>query len=215
MQVVTEGTRSQQRFARAYPRMMRHIEEAGQAAVRREHLAHARGRTLDIGTGNGFSVPHYTREVSELVMLEPNPAMREELQAVVSRIVPPAWRIVDGDATDLPFEDDSFDTVAASLVFCSIRDPGRALEEVHRVLRPGGRFLFHEHVRGTGMLRVVHEVATPVQRRLADGCHPNRDFLALVDASPLELTAVTHGRMPGGFLVRLVTPVVVGTATRR
>ena len=85
-------------------------------------------------------------------------------------------QVTDGDVHDLDFPDRSFDTVTASLVFCSVTDPVRALREIHRVLRPGGRLLFHEHVRGHGVRAVLQDLLTPLQRRMADGCHANRDF---------------------------------------
>ncbi|WP_278257018.1 hypothetical protein [Nocardioides convexus] len=71
-------------------------------------------------------------------------------------------------------------------------------------------FLFHEHVRGTGLRRVLQEVATPVQVRVADGCHPNRDFLGALWRSPFTVTEVEHLRMPGGAAT--VVPMVVGRA---
>jgi ubiquinone/menaquinone biosynthesis C-methylase UbiE len=204
------GTLGQRLFARWYPTVMGKAEQAGQGEIRARHLARARGRTLDLGTGSGFSVPHYRREVTELVMLEPNPALRGQLHRRTSEVLARAWRIVDGDAHDLPFEDDSFDTVSASLVFCSLDRPERALDELARVLRPGGEFLFHEHVRGTGVRRVLQEVVTPVQARVADGCRPNRDFLGLLRRSPFHVQSVEHLRMPGGAVP--VVPMVVGVA---
>ncbi|KAB2807160.1 class I SAM-dependent methyltransferase [Pimelobacter simplex] len=205
------GTRSQRFFARWYPDVMQRAEDAGQAEIRARHLARAQGRVLDLGTGNGFSVPHYTAEVTELVMLEPNPALRAQLQRRTADIRARAWQIVDGDAYALPFADASFDTVAASLVFCSLDRPAAALAELARVLRPGGTFLFHEHVRGTGLRRVVQEVATPLQRRIADGCRPNRDFVGLLRRSPFTVTDVDELRMPAGAVT--VVPMVVGAAT--
>ncbi|KRC51419.1 MULTISPECIES: class I SAM-dependent methyltransferase [unclassified Nocardioides] len=206
------GTRGQRFFARWYPSVMGRAEEAGQAAIRARHLAHASGRTLDLGTGNGYSVPHYPPAVTELVMVEPNPALREQLQRRTQDIRARAWQILDGDAYDLPFADASFDTVSASLVFCSLERPEAALAELARVLRPGGSFLFHEHVRGTGLRRVLQEVATPLQVRVADGCHPNRDFLGMFRDSPFRVAEVEHLRMPGGAAT--VVPMVVGTAVR-
>lgn len=205
------GTRSQRLFARWYPDVMQRAEDAGQAGIRARHLARAHGRVLDLGTGNGFSVPHYTAEVTELVLLEPNPALRAQLQRRTADIRARAWQIVDGDAYALPFEDGSFDTVAASLVFCSLDRPGAALAELARVLRPGGTFLFHEHVRGSGLRRVVQEVATPLQRRIADGCRPNRDFVGSLRRSPFTITELEELRMPGGAVT--VVPMVVGAAT--
>lgn len=205
------GTRSQRFFARWYPDVMQRAEDAGQAEIRARHLARAHGRVLDLGTGNGFSVPHYTAAVTELVMLEPNPALRAQLQRRTADIRARAWQIVDGDAYALPFDDGWFDTVAASLVFCSLDRPDAALAELARVLRPGGTFLFHEHVRGTGLRRVVQEVATPLQRRIADGCRPNRDFVGSLRRSPFTISEVEELRMPAGAVT--VVPMVVGVAT--
>lgn len=207
------GTRSQRFFARWYPGVMDRAERAGQAEIRARHLGAVRGRTLDLGTGNGFSVPHYTAAVTELVMLEPNPALRAQLQRRTQSVRARAWQIVDGDAAALPFDDDSFDSVAASLLFCSLPDPAAALREVARVLRPGGVFYFHEHVRGEGLRRVLQHVAAPLQARVADGCRPDRDFLGLLAASPLEVVEVEHRPMPGGAAT--VVPMVVGRALPR
>ncbi|UGT61891.1 methyltransferase domain-containing protein [Nocardia asteroides] len=205
---MTAPTFGQRCFAAWYPRFMDRVDRAGQSGLRRTQLAAARGRTLEIGAGSGLSVPHYPAGLPELVLLEPNAALREQLSA---RTEPP-FTVIDGDAHAIDFPDASFDTVTASLVFCSIRDPAAALAEVHRVLRPGGQFLFHEHVRGTGALGVVQDVLTPVQRRLADGCHANRDFEALLAASPLTVTEITHTRMPTA--VPTIAPLVIGTAHR-
>ncbi|TIC85905.1 class I SAM-dependent methyltransferase [Nocardioides sp. GY 10113] len=204
------GTLGQRVFARIYPRVMERAERGAHGALRARHLSRARGRTLDLGTGNGYSVPHYPAEVAELVMVEPNPVLRGQLQGVVGRIRAPRWEILDGDAYRLPFEDDSFDTVAASLVFCSLDDPDLALREVHRVLRAEGTFLFHEHVRGRGARGVVHDLISPVQRRLGDGCRPNRDFLDTVGRSPFDLVEVEELDMPGGSAW---VPLVIGAAS--
>jgi ubiquinone/menaquinone biosynthesis C-methylase UbiE len=150
----TSPSLGQRSFARWYPALMERAERAGQREIRRRQLELASGRTLEIGAGNGFSVPHYTDRVDELVLLEPNGALRGQLREAGDDAAPAVVSVVDGDAHALDFTDGSFDTVTASLTFCSVRDPRRVLDEVARVLRPGGRFLFHEHVRGTaGRLR--------------------------------------------------------------
>ncbi|MEV0354990.1 class I SAM-dependent methyltransferase [Nocardia sp. NPDC050697] len=205
---MTAPSLGQRCFAAWYPRFMGRVDRAGQAGLRRAQLAAARGRTLEIGAGSGLSVPHYPAELTQLVLLEPNAALREQLSARDDLPL----TVLDGDAHALGFPDASFDTVTASLVFCSLRDPATALAEVHRVLRPGGRFLFHEHVRGTGALGVLQDALTPVQRRLADGCHANRDFEALLAASALTVTEVFHTRMPTALPT--IAPLVIGTAER-
>jgi len=164
------------------------------------------------GQGGAFSVGHYTEAVTELVLLEPNPHFRRVLRDEVATAAPAAVQVIDGDVHDLGFPDRSFDTVTASLVFCSVTDPVRALREVHRVLRPGGRFLFHEHVRGHGARALLQDLLTPLQRRLADGCHANRDFERLLLGSPLELDELVRTRMPTSLPT--IVPLVVGAARR-
>ncbi len=206
------GARGRRLFARWYPALMARVERAGQSELRAAQLREARGRTLEIGAGNGFSVPHYTDAVTELVLLEPNPFFRRTLEEETARTAPTAVQVTDGDVHDLGFPDRSFDTVTASLVFCSVTDPVRALHEVHRVLKPGGRFLFHEHVRGHGARAVLQDLLTPLQRRLADGCHANRDFERFLLDSPLELDELVRTRMPTSLPT--IVPLVVGAARR-
>lgn len=195
-----------------YPRMMDRSERGGQAAMRRAQLSQAAGATLEIGAGTGFSVPYYTDRVDELVLVEPSPGMRERLALAVAVAAPTKVSVVDGDAHALDYPEARFDTVTASLTFCSVADPARALAEVHRVLKPGGRFLFHEHVRGRGPRAVLQRLLSPVQRWMADGCDPYRDFEALLADSPFELDEVVRTRMPRG--APTIVPLVIGAARR-
>lgn len=208
----SQASRGQRLFARWYPWLMARAERAGQGDIRRTQLNGARGKTLEIGAGSGFSVPYYTDQVDELTLVEPNPELRGLLAGRVSDAAPRRVVLADGDVHALDYPDATFDTVTASLVFCSVTDPQRALAEVHRVLKPGGRFLFHEHVRGHGLRAVLQDVITPLQRRVADGCHANRDFESLLLDSPLELDSLTRTRMPA--TVPTIVPLLVGAATR-
>ena len=207
-----DATRSQRFFARWYPGAMAQVEEAGQAEIRQAQLATATGRTLEIGAGNGLSVPHYTDRVSELTLLEPNPVLRAMLAETAKQAQAKKVSVVGGDAHALDFPDATFDTVTASLVFCSVTDPERALAEVHRVLKPGGRFLFHEHVRGRGVRAFFQDLLTPLQRRMLDGCHANRRFEDTLAASPFELDSLVHTAMP--TIIPTIVPMVVGSARR-
>lgn len=205
-------TFSRRSFAFWYPGMMGRIERNGQAALRHEQLATARGRVLEIGAGSGLSVPHYPAGLDELVLLEPNPAFHPALRRAADRLPFPA-SVIAADAHELPYEEGRFDTVTASLVFCSVEDPAEMLAEIHRVLAPGGRFLFHEHVRGGPVRGPVQDLLTPLQRRLADGCRPNRDFAATLAGSPLQLVTMHHRSMP--TRIPTLVPLVMGTAERR
>ena len=201
-------------FAGWYPKLMGLAERAGQAEVRAVQLATASGRTLEVGAGSGLSLPHYTDAVDELTLLEPDADFRKRLMNTLRQLAgaPWSWSVVDGDAHRLPFDDASFDTVTASFTFCSVARPADALVEVRRVLRPGGRFLFHEHVRGEGVRARLQDALAPLQVAVAGGCHPNRDFEALLVASPLHVQSLVHGVMPRGFPT--VKPVVYGAASR-
>ncbi|MGS0683784.1 class I SAM-dependent methyltransferase [Nakamurella sp. GG22] len=202
-------------FTRWYPLVMGRSERAGQSEIRREQLSLASGRTLEVGAGSGLSVPYYGDDVTELVLVEPDADFRIALQVTIDDLTPAPWpvTVVDADAQRLPFDDATFDTVTASFTFCSLQRPEIALDELHRVLRQGGRFLFHEHVRGHGPRARFQDLMTPVQVLLAGGCHPNRDFVGTLRRSPFRIDQVVPDRMPRAFPT--VTPVVHGTASRQ
>ncbi len=198
-------------FAAIYDRGLKATEEAGLREMRRETLAAASGRTLDIGAGTGVNAGLFPEAVNELVMAEPDPHMLKQLRAKpegsgegVSAIQAPAER--------LPFADQSFDTVVSTLVLCTVPDPTAALAEAARVLRPGGKLLFVEHVRSRepDLARWQDRLEKP-WRFLADGCHCNRDTVALIEASPFDLEQVEHARLPKAPAI--VRPLARGSAT--
>src|SRR5689334_24742118 len=121
-------------------------ELTGMRRRRRELLAAAHGRVVELGAGTGLNLRHYPDAVGELLLVEPDAAMRGRLARRVRR-TRRAAAIVEAAAERLPFEDDSVDTVVATLVLCTVDDPQLALGEIARVLRPGGKLLFLEHVR--------------------------------------------------------------------
>ena len=143
--------------------------------------------------------------------VEPNPFFHDRLRARGERLrIDVDVRAATAEA--LPAADHSVDAVVSSLVLCSVRDPEATLREVRRVLRPGGRFVFVEHVaaaHGTG-LRVAQRAVRPVWRALSDGCHPDRDTGRLIEAAglrrrrpaPVQAAGPDHGtahrrRRPG------------------
>ncbi len=203
-------------FALYYPPLLELAERAGQRETRRQLLAEASGRTLELGAGAGVNLPHYTDAVSELVITEPSPHMVARLRRTVAGEPPAAgrWELVRAGAEELPFGDQSFDTVVGTFVMCTIPDPTRALQEIVRVLRPGGRYIFLEHVHageGTRLGRFQDLVEGP-HTYVAAGCHPNRRTGELIEASELRVEQMERGRQPRAPLT--VRPTIIGSAVR-
>jgi SAM-dependent methyltransferase len=197
-------------FAAVYERSLAATEEAGLRERRRELLARASGRTLELGAGTGLNLDHYPEAVTELVLSEPFEPMARRLRERLAGSRREAEVVVAG-AESLPFPDDGFDTVVAALVLCTVDDLAATLTEVERVLRPGGRLLFCEHVRSgdPGLARWQDRLERP-WGFVAHGCHPNRDTVAAIGSSPLELETVAHDELRKA--APIVRPLVVGSA---
>jgi len=197
-------------FAATYDFCLKATEEAGLTEMRRQLLDSVRGRTLELGSGTGVNLSLYPAGVEDLTLSEPDPHMAKRLRAKIAESKRSA-QVVEAGAERLPFEDDSFDTVVATLVFCTVPDPAAALSEAARVLRPGGRVLFLEHVRSENprVARWQDRLEKP-WRFLGDGCHCNRDTVATIDASPLELGKFERGELPKA--PPIVRPLVQGSA---
>src|SRR5436853_5722123 len=166
-------------FAAMYDRMSRKTEEAGLRALREGLLADASGRVLEIGGGTGANLPHYADDLESLVLTEPEPAMLRRLQKKAREEAPLA-KILRAPAEDLPFEDDSFDTVVSTLVLCGVDDQVRSLREIKRVLRPGGRLLFLEHVRSDDAAMARFQDRMNWLNRLVVQCDCNRPTLTTI-----------------------------------
>ena len=111
---------------------------AGLDRVRAKVVPSADGEVLEIGLGTGLNLVHY-QAIERLVAVEPDPHMRRRAEARLGAASFPT-ELLDCSAEDLPFQDQVFDTVVATFVLCTIPDPEAAVHEMHRVLRPGGRF---------------------------------------------------------------------------
>ena len=184
-------------MSRMYDRFLQGAENAGLADWRRELLRSARGEVLELGAGTGGNLTLYPEGLSRLVLSEPDRHMR----AILQRKLGPRQdvEVLAAPAEALPFPRQSFDTVVATLVLCSVEEPARALSEIHRVLRPGGTFLFLEHVgapAGTWPRR-VQALLEPVWKRLAGNCHLTRETGPLLQAAGFELAPCTEEQLPG------------------
>jgi len=197
-------------FAATYDRMSRKSEEAGVRALRQSLLADATGRVLEIGAGTGANLQHYGKRIESLVAAEPEPAMLRRLQRTARERAPLA-QVLQAPAEALPFEDDSFDTVVSTLVLCGVDDQARALAEAHRVLRPGGRLLFLEHVRADdpGLARFQDRMNW--LNRLVVGCDCNRSTLASIETEGFTVERLQRTTMPKA--PKFVRPLIVGAAS--
>jgi ubiquinone/menaquinone biosynthesis C-methylase UbiE len=190
--------------------MLASTEEAGLRDRRRDLLSEADGATLELGAGTGLNLDLYPPSVTELVLTEPAEHMARRLReraAGAGRDV----EVVQAPAERLPLPDDRFDTVVATLVLCTVDDPAATLAEVDRVLRPGGRLLFLEHVRSTDprVARWQDRLHGP-WRFVGAGCNCNRDTPATLAASPLQVERLDHGELPKS--PPIVRPLVTGHA---
>jgi len=206
-----DRTISHPAFAALYDRFM---PDRFLIGPHREYLAaDLSGRVLDIGAGNGVMIPYVAAAGDDLEYhaIEPDPHMRRRA-AREARGTSPEVHLRGDHAESLPYADDSFDVVLSSLVFCTIADPETALEEVARVLRPGGELRFLEHVRNDGWRARAQDALTPLWERAAGGCQLNREtverFVGHDAFDVLEMERVTVGVFP-------VTPIVRGRLQRR
>ncbi len=198
-------------FAALYDRLGGAAERRWMGERRARLLAGARGAVLEVGGGTGANLPHY-RNVERVTVSEPDPFMRERLRPKLEAVRVPV-EVSEAGAQALPFPDGSFDTVVSTLVLCTVPDQGAALSEIRRVLRPGGRLLFIEHVRAGGSTARWQDRIEPLWCRLFGGCHPNRSTVAAMEAAGFEIETF-EDFYPPVPLSRL-TPHVQGSATVR
>jgi ubiquinone/menaquinone biosynthesis C-methylase UbiE len=167
---------------------------------------------VELGPGIGANL-RYLPAGTRLIAVEPNPAMHRRLRARAARAqVDLELHATVAERLDLP--DASVDAVISSLVLCTVTDPAAVLAEVRRVLRPGGRYLFVEHVaapEGTALRRLQRAVRRPWGWTF-EGCSCERNLRAVIEAAGFAETAITDHRVPGPFLP--VSTQISGVATR-
>lgn len=182
------------------------------ARLRGELLADVGGEVLEIGFGTGLNLAHYPERVRRIITVDPHPGMNKMAHKRISASrITVDQRALSGE--ELPFVDESFDCVVSTWTLCSIPDPCRALAEVHRVLRPGGRYVFLEHgLSDDPGVRKWQRRLNPIEGRLADGCRLDLDVGAVVGSTPfadleidrfeIERVPRTHGTMYRGVATK-------------
>ena len=169
------------------------------------------GDVLEIGPGTGINLCYYPIGI-RWIGIEPNlfmyPYLKKEAKKLHFDI-----DLRSGSAEQLEIQDSTIDVVVSTLVLCSVNNPKRVLQEILRVLKPGGRFLFMEHVAaplGT-WLRRVQCWLRPVWRVVVDGCCPDRETLTVIESAGFDCISCQHFRAP----LPIVGPHVAGVAIKR
>lgn len=166
-------------------------------AQRARFVPRARGRVLEIGLGSGLNLPYYGADVERLFAVDPSAQLRAMAERRARAVSFPVDFIgLDGAA--VPLDNGAVDTVVSTWTLCTIADPVAALAEIRRVLKPDGRLIFVEHGRAPEPRTAAwQDRLTPIQRRLAGGCHLNRRIDELLDAAGFRTDAMERGYLRG------------------
>ncbi|MBI1960155.1 MAG: class I SAM-dependent methyltransferase [Candidatus Rokubacteria bacterium] len=166
-------------------------------AERGKLVPRATGAVLEVGVGSGLNLALYAPTVERVYGLDPSPELQRMARCRAERAGVPA-RFLIASAEAVPLPDRSVDTVVSTWTLCSIPDPARALAEIKRVLRPGGRFIFIEHGRSPDAPVLAWQARlNPIWQRIAGGCHLNRSIDLLVVASGFRITEIKRGYSRG------------------
>ena len=167
------------------------------SAYRERAISAAEGSVLEIGIGSGLNLPFYRKGVDRVIGIDPSATLLQMARAAAGGTTIPV-ELIKGSAEAIPLESRSIDTVVTSWTLCSIPDVRRALAEMRRVLRLGGRLVFVEHGRAPDSgVRRWQDRLTPLWKRLAGGCHLNRDVDGLIEAAGFRVERLDTGYMKG------------------
>ena len=158
------------------------------AQYRDDVLAEVTGNVLEIGFGTGLNLSHYPQHLEKLTTIDANPGMnRIAKKRIQNSSIKVDHRVLNGES--LPMADGSFDSVVSTWTLCSIAKVDRAIQEIHRVLKPGGKFYFIEHgLSDEPKVQVWQNRLTPIQKIIADGCHFNRNIQQIIKKQFNNLT---------------------------
>jgi ubiquinone/menaquinone biosynthesis C-methylase UbiE len=175
---------------------------------KRALFADLMGTVVEIGPGTGVNLPYLPRGI-RWIGIEPNPHMHQFIRTTgADHGIDVELRAASASDTGLP--DDYADAVISTLVLCSVPDLDAALAEIKRILKPGGRFVFIEHVAAPedSWLRTLQRVIKPVWKPLADGCQPDRETAAAIERAGFTDVRYQSFRTD----VPIVAPHIIGHA---
>jgi ubiquinone/menaquinone biosynthesis C-methylase UbiE len=197
-----------------YDRFTRGSEVACLREWRAGLLRDLRGEVLEVGAGTGVNLPFYPPALTRLVLTEPDVHMRRELAKKVRAASADRVEVTDASLEDPQVPAASFDAVVGTLVLCSVPRLDRALEEIRRVLKPRGRFVFLEHVAAENRPRRLQwqRRLEPIWKRLSGGCHLTRRTADAIEAAGLAITDIRRESMRKAW--PLVRPTIRGVAVK-
>ena len=176
------------------------------AQYRDDVLAEVTGDVLELGFGTGLNLSHYPQSLEKLTTIDANPGMnRFAKKRIQNSSIKVDHRVLNGES--LPMADGNFDSVVSTWTLCSIAKVDQAIQEVYRVLKPGGRFYFIEHgLSDEPKIQVWQNRLTPLQKIIADGCHFNRNIQQIVEKrfNSLTIEQFYDPKLPkiGGYMYK-------------
>lgn len=191
------------------------VEMAGYKKQLFDHLGDNVRSIVEVGVGTGPNLKFYggRSHIEKVIGVDPNERMARfaEQAALDVGLAPSQFEFLHGVAEGLPVADSSMDAAVCTLVMCSVTDVAATLKEVQRVLKPGGMFLFVEHVAAPdgSTLRFWQNLLDPVQQLVADGCHLSRNTLGLIEAAGFTSLDIKSMTVKG---LSLISPHILGTA---
>ncbi len=202
-----------QLVARNYDLVMKKVERLCLQKWRQELVSELRGDVLEIGAGTGANLPYFSGKLTSLQLCEPDDAMRAQLAAKIARHPEESFRVSACTAECIDADDNSIDCLVSTLVFCSVANPRQAMNEVFRVLRPGGRLVLMEHVAAEqgGWLNLWQRFWQPFWKKFACNCHLTRNTGDLLEQSGFTLL-LRREIMRGAPAI--TTPMIIGVAIR-
>jgi len=201
-------------MAAVYDRLTQASEAACLQQWRADLLRDLAGQVLEVGAGTGLNIPHYPRAVVRLVLTDPDAHMRRKLSQKARAHDWEQAEVLDASLEKLPLPTDAFDAVVGTLVLCSVPRLDRALAEIYRVLKPGGRFVFLEHVAAEDRPRRLRwqQRVEPFWKRLSGNCHLTRRTAEAIVAAGLALVDIRRESMRKAW--PLVRPTIRGVAVK-
>ncbi|NET50234.1 MAG: class I SAM-dependent methyltransferase [Merismopedia sp. SIO2A8] len=181
------------------------------AAYKHGLLGNLQGTVLEIGPGTGANFVYYPADI-EWIGIEPNPFMHPYLQQEATQQGFQTIQLYSDSVENLPMENESIDVIVSTHVLCSVTQLDQAFQEIVRVLKPGGRFIFFEHVGATPQTwtRTLQNGVTPAWKVLFDGCYPNRETWHVLDVA--GFTSVDYEAFQ--LELPVVSPHIAGVAVK-